>query len=325
MKGELTVTKDFLKSEIEEVFREKGTRLDYKMGTMIELPRAALVAGTIAKNVDFLSFGTNDLTQTTYGISRDDAGKFMGEYTLRGIFSKDPFASIDREGVGFLVEWANREGKRSQPRHSCGHLWGARRGSRVHCLLPRDRTRLRQLFALPGSGGAIGGGSSCVVVKSLSEQARDLMKGQRFDSLAYALLDFERQKFESFNIGDHSHSNVYFDLASLTKPLTLAALYHRKADLFSSQDHLLLNHRGGLPAWGNLPCHGWREELLGQKVVSSETLYSDYSALRLMLELEQKSGKSLREMCDFYWDGELCHWRDLPPTATCPATGLSRR
>ena len=147
------------------------------------------------------------------------------------------------------------------------------------------------------------------------------MKGQRFDSLAYALLDFERQKFESFNIGDHSHSNVYFDLASLTKPLTLAALYHRKADLFSSQDHLLLNHRGGLPAWGNLPCHGWREELLGQKVVSSETLYSDYSALRLMLELEQKSGKSLREMCDFYWDGELCHWRDLPPTATCPATG----
>ena len=113
VEGELTVTKDFLKSEIEEVFREKGMRLDYKMGTMIELPRAALVAGTIAKNVDFFSFGTNDLTQTTYGISRDDAGKFMGEYTLRGIFSKDPFASIDREGVGFLVEWANREGKRS--------------------------------------------------------------------------------------------------------------------------------------------------------------------------------------------------------------------
>ena len=79
-----------------------------------------MVAGKIAKEVDFFSFGTNDLTQTTYGISRDDAGKFLGEYVWRGILEKDPFVSIDREGVGVLVELASREGKRSNEKIRMG-------------------------------------------------------------------------------------------------------------------------------------------------------------------------------------------------------------
>ena len=107
---ELILIKESLEGEIEKIFQSKGAKLDYKMGTMIELPRSALIAGKIAREVDFFSFGTNDLTQTTYGISRDDAGKFLGEYVRQGIFSRDPFVTIDREGVGALVEQAVKEG-----------------------------------------------------------------------------------------------------------------------------------------------------------------------------------------------------------------------
>ena len=120
LERELTLIKDFLEDEIEKVFKEKGDRLDYKMGTMIELPRAAFVAEKIAREVDFFSFGTNDLTQTTYGISRDDAGKFLNEYTWKGIFAKDPFVSIDREGVGALVKMATQYGKKANPKIHLG-------------------------------------------------------------------------------------------------------------------------------------------------------------------------------------------------------------
>ena len=115
LEQELVAIKKSLKMEIEKVFGERGERLDYKMGTMIELPRAALVAEKIGKKVDFFSFGTNDLTQTTYGISRDDSGKFLGDYATKGIVSKDPFVTIDREGVGFLVELASQKGKMVNP------------------------------------------------------------------------------------------------------------------------------------------------------------------------------------------------------------------
>ena len=80
---------------------------------MIELPRAAITAGEIAPLVDFFSFGTNDLTQTTYGLSRDDSGKFLPFYIESGLIEEDPFVSIDRDGVGFLVEHACKEGRRS--------------------------------------------------------------------------------------------------------------------------------------------------------------------------------------------------------------------
>lgn len=101
--------------EIERVFKEKNHKVKYKMGTMLELPRACIMAGEIAKEAEFFSFGTNDLTQTTFGLSRDDAGKFLPVYTAKGIYPRDPFVSIDQEGVGFLMKHAISEGKKANP------------------------------------------------------------------------------------------------------------------------------------------------------------------------------------------------------------------
>src|SRR5690606_14687055 len=96
------------------VFAETGTTLDYMVGTMIELPRAALRAGEIAEHAAFFSFGTNDLTQTALGISRDDAGRFLSTYVDKGIYAKDPFVSIDVEGVGELVQIAAERGRKTR-------------------------------------------------------------------------------------------------------------------------------------------------------------------------------------------------------------------
>ncbi|HKJ62641.1 MAG TPA: pyruvate, phosphate dikinase, partial [Hyphomicrobiales bacterium] len=110
---------DLLKTVIDriagEIFRETGTTISYQVGTMIELPRAALRAGEIAESAEFFSFGTNDLTQTTFGISRDDAGSFLGEYTARGILETDPFVSLDRDGVGELVMIGAERGRTARP------------------------------------------------------------------------------------------------------------------------------------------------------------------------------------------------------------------
>jgi pyruvate,orthophosphate dikinase len=100
---------------IEEVFRREGRRVDYFFGTMIEVPRAALTAGEVAGSADFFSFGTNDLTQCTYGYSRDDAATFLPAYLELGILPRDPFATLDREGVGLLMEWAIERGRRTRP------------------------------------------------------------------------------------------------------------------------------------------------------------------------------------------------------------------
>src|ERR1700744_295311 len=99
----------------EEVFKEKGTKVDYLVGTMIEWPRAALVADEIAKEAEFFSFGTNDLTQTTFGFSRDDVGKILTAYLSQGILKQDPFATLDREGVGQLIKIAVQKGREARP------------------------------------------------------------------------------------------------------------------------------------------------------------------------------------------------------------------
>lgn len=104
----------------EAVFAEKGTKIKYLVGTMIEIPRAALVAGKIAKEAEFFSFGTNDLTQMTFGYSRDDAGKFLGEYINEGILQDDPFQVLDLEGVGQLVELATKNGRMQKPKLKVG-------------------------------------------------------------------------------------------------------------------------------------------------------------------------------------------------------------
>ncbi len=98
-----------------DVAKETGVAVGYLVGTMIELPRAALRAEEIAQSADFFSFGTNDLTQTTFGISRDDAARFIGEYTAKGVFKTDPFISLDVEGVGELVRIGTERGRRAKP------------------------------------------------------------------------------------------------------------------------------------------------------------------------------------------------------------------
>ncbi|HEX5831287.1 MAG TPA: putative PEP-binding protein, partial [Gemmatimonadaceae bacterium] len=99
----------------EEVLGGMGEPIPYLVGTMIELPRAALTAGEIAASAEFFSFGTNDLTQTTLGLSRDDAGRFLPEYVSRGIFPDDPFQVLDQEGVGRLIRLAVDEGRERKP------------------------------------------------------------------------------------------------------------------------------------------------------------------------------------------------------------------
>jgi pyruvate,orthophosphate dikinase len=99
----------------EEVFKEKGQSVHYMVGTMIELPRACLVADQIAEEAEFFSLGTNDLTQTTFGISRDDINHFLPAYVKAGIFKQDPFAAIDQAGVGLLMEMATVKGRKTRP------------------------------------------------------------------------------------------------------------------------------------------------------------------------------------------------------------------
>jgi pyruvate,orthophosphate dikinase len=103
-----------------EVEQATGFKVPYLIGTMIELPRACLLAGEIAKEAQFFSFGTNDLTQTTYGLSRDDAGRFIIAYERQGILKQDPFISIDTEGVGELVEIATERGRKARPKLKLG-------------------------------------------------------------------------------------------------------------------------------------------------------------------------------------------------------------
>src|SRR5450631_3143071 len=98
-----------------DVFKEKGETVDYMVGTMIELPRAALTADQIAEEAEFFSFGTNDLTQTTYGISRDDINNFLPAYLKYGIFKQDPFSTLDQAGVGLLVKMATAKGRNTRP------------------------------------------------------------------------------------------------------------------------------------------------------------------------------------------------------------------
>ena len=112
---ELVYVKNIITKTANEILEKEKIDLKYMIGTMIEIPRAALIADKIAKEAEFFSFGTNDLTQMTFGFSRDDAGKFLGEYYSKNIYDFDPFARVDEEGVGQLVEMASRLGKQTRP------------------------------------------------------------------------------------------------------------------------------------------------------------------------------------------------------------------
>jgi pyruvate,orthophosphate dikinase len=117
---ELRFLKARSKDICDKIISASGLTLDYMIGTMIELPRAALTADIIAQEAEFFSFGTNDLTQTTYGLSRDDAGKFLPDYIDKKIFTDDPFVSIDIDGVGALVEIGVTRGRTTRPNLKVG-------------------------------------------------------------------------------------------------------------------------------------------------------------------------------------------------------------
>ena len=119
-KKELDLLKTMVDRVAAEVMKAKGVKFDYLTGTMIELPRAALRAGEIAETAEFFSFGTNDLTQTCFGLSRDDAGSFLGDYLKQGLIDHDPFVSIDREGVGELMKIATERGRRTRGKLKLG-------------------------------------------------------------------------------------------------------------------------------------------------------------------------------------------------------------
>jgi pyruvate,orthophosphate dikinase len=112
---ELEILRAVVLSESELVFERRGAQIEFLIGTMIELPRAAIMADRIAEHADFFSFGTNDLTQMTYGLSRDDAGNFLVDYVSTGILEDDPFVTIDVEGIGRLVEHAVELGRKVRP------------------------------------------------------------------------------------------------------------------------------------------------------------------------------------------------------------------
>jgi pyruvate,orthophosphate dikinase len=115
-RNEMALERDRLEGVVKDVFTSEGVQVAYKFGACMEVPRACLVAGHVAETAEFFSYGTNDLTQTTYGYSRDDAeGKFLGEYLEQKILPHNPFASIDREGVGELVRIGIERGRQQRP------------------------------------------------------------------------------------------------------------------------------------------------------------------------------------------------------------------
>src|SRR5437016_2243956 len=114
-KKELDLQVEVVHRVAQEVMREKGVKLNYLVGTMIEIPRGALTADEIAGTAQFFSFGTNDLTQTALGMSRDDSGSFLGPYAEMEIIKKNPFASIDQTGVGLLMQLAVEKGRKTRP------------------------------------------------------------------------------------------------------------------------------------------------------------------------------------------------------------------
>ena len=155
-KAELDIIKGYIDRVAAAIAEQHGKKPSYLVGTMIELPRAALRAGDIAETAEFFSFGTNDLTQTTFGISRDDAASFLGEYERAGILETDPFASLDIEGVGELLTLASERGRATRADLKLG-ICGEHGGrSRVGPFLSHDRPRSRIVLTLPRSDRTLG-------------------------------------------------------------------------------------------------------------------------------------------------------------------------
>ena len=157
-KKELDLQVEVVHRVAKEVMAEQKVKLDYMVGTMIEIPRGALTADEIAQTAQFFSFGTNDLTQTCLGMSRDDSGSFIPPYQENEIIKTNPFASIDQTGVGELMKIAVEKGNAAPPWHQAGHLRRTRWRPELGEVLPQARPDLRELLAVPRARGAAGRG-----------------------------------------------------------------------------------------------------------------------------------------------------------------------
>lgn len=162
-----------------------------------------------------------------------------------------------------------------------------------------------------------------MITDSLKSILAEELGEARFNCAALAVIDFNSHKYESFEIINKNPNlkvTAWFDLASLTKPLTLAGAWLSNPKSFNDEMILLLEHRGGLPFWGRLSTHGWKETVTQYEVKESEVVYSDFSALRLSLEL-QKKHKDFYSLTDKFRDSEVCFWKEIPEYAFCPVTG----
>jgi CubicO group peptidase (beta-lactamase class C family) len=161
----------------------------------------------------------------------------------------------------------------------------------------------------------------------LSQEVAGLIGQQHFDSIAVGIINFKNNVFETTRfLGRQEASDpdaLYFDLASITKPLVLATAYLKKSSSFSKEQLLLLEHRAGLCSGGRLGGSGWRDYISSLEIKESSTLYSDYSALRLQIELEKEHG-SLYDLAYDVWDKNVLHWGDLSVDEVCAPTGYRR-
>ena len=163
-------------------------------------------------------------------------------------------------------------------------------------------------------------------------EAREILlnslRDQDFDHASlcfFNLKNFEYELFEVHQGEEKSIDNFYYDLASVTKVLSMGALRAKSPELFDEKLNLLIEHRGGLPRWAILGKQGWKQTVNQYDIKESKTEYSDLSMLRLMLEIEKKTGRDFQELCSFYWDSELVFWKDLPANAKCPDTGFRKK
>jgi CubicO group peptidase (beta-lactamase class C family) len=163
-------------------------------------------------------------------------------------------------------------------------------------------------------------------LSSLENDCLDAMEEQNFNTLAVGVIDFATGKSQKFMISSDDElldaEKIYFDLASVTKPMTLHLSYLKHRELFDEDLCLLLDHRGGLPAYAYLDKRNWKEQIMSYPVTKSPTLYSDLGAIRLGLELEKKLGHGLYQSLREIYDPDLLHWNTLAPYAACPRTGF---
>lgn len=155
-------------------------------------------------------------------------------------------------------------------------------------------------------------------MKNIIQIVSTLLPQGPMDALGVGVIDFKKKTYQAFEATNfngsfefRSEPRIYFDLASLTKVLTNSLSYFLKSEAFSKEMLLALNHRGGLPSWGLLSKDNWKELILSYPIKESDTLYSDFSALRVLLELEKK-GIDQKKICQEIWDPEVMYWTDLP-------------